>query len=40
MNKIKRLKAGQGNEIHVTDAIKNLITMVNLFMEVYLKESI
>jgi len=25
INKIKKLKPGQGNEIHVTDAIKNLI---------------
>ena len=25
MNEIKRLKPGQGKEIHITDAIKNLI---------------
>ena len=25
MKKIKQLKPGQGNEIHITDAIKNLI---------------
>ena len=25
MKEIKRLKPGQGNEIHITDAIKNLI---------------
>ena len=25
MNEIKKLKPGQGNEIHITDAIKNLI---------------
>ncbi len=25
MNEIKKLKPGQGNEIHITDAIRNLI---------------
>ena len=25
MNEIKNLKPGQGNEIHITDAIKNLL---------------
>ena len=40
MNEIKRLKPGQGKEIHITDAIKNLIIKMKSFMEIFLKESI
>ena len=39
--KLKRLKPGQGKEIHITDAIKNLIyKKMKNFMEIFLKESI
>ena len=31
MNEIKKLKPGQGNEIHITDAIRNLIYKNNKF---------
>ena len=31
MNEIKKLKPGQGNEIHITDAIRNLIYKRNKF---------
>ena len=31
MGEIKRLKPGQGNEIHITDAIKNLINKSEKF---------
>ena len=30
-NEIKKLKPGQGNEIHITDAIRNLINKGNNF---------
>ena len=40
MNEIKKLKPGHGKEIHITDAIKNLIHKKKIFMEIYLKESI
>ena len=36
----KKIKPGQGNEIHITDAIKNLIYNGENFMERYLKENI
>ena len=40
-NEIKKLKPGKGNEIHITDAIKNLITnghnfFANIFKGKYL----
>ena len=38
--KLKKLKPGQGNEIHVTDAIKNLIYKGKIFMAIFLKENI
>ena len=31
MNEIKKLKPGQGKEIHITDAIRNLIKKNNQF---------
>ena len=31
MSEIKKLKPGQGNEIHITDAIRNLIYKGNSF---------
>jgi UTP--glucose-1-phosphate uridylyltransferase len=31
MSEIKKLKPGQGNEIHITDAIRNLIYKSNKF---------
>ena len=31
MNEIKKVKPGKGNEIHITDAIKNLIKNGNTF---------
>ena len=31
-SEIKKLKAGQGGEIHITDAIKNLIFKKNIFL--------
>ena len=38
--KIKKLKPGQGGEIHITDAIKQLIEDGENFMEIYLKVNI
>ncbi len=31
MKEIKKLKPGQGNEVHITDAIKNLIYKKEIF---------
>ena len=39
MKEIKKLRPGQ-NEIHVTDAIKNLIYKGEIFMAIFLKENI
>ena len=41
MKKLKKLKPGQGGEIHITDAIKQFnSTMARNFMEIYLRVNI
>ena len=40
INKTKNLKPGQGGEVHITDAIKQLIDDGENFMPIFLKANI
>ena len=37
--RLKKLNLEKGKEIHITDAIKNLINKNENFMEIFLKEN-